>query len=126
MRRSFRRPSAVSIPVVVASTAQQIIGRPAPGLGDGVLTAEVGSSLPSAAVCAAIGISLAFLVASRRHISGMAVLLAGAGVSLAEALSALLTSSAYVLDVVLSLPVAWAARWHIRLHQWQYPEQNFL
>ena len=34
--------------VVVASTAQQIIGRPAPGLGDGVLTAEVGSSLPSA------------------------------------------------------------------------------
>lgn len=43
--------------VVVASTAQQIIGRPAPGLGDGVLTAEVGSSLPSAAVCAAIGIS---------------------------------------------------------------------
>ncbi|PZO68027.1 MAG: hypothetical protein DI634_10000 [Kocuria palustris] len=94
--------------VVVASTAQQIIGRPAPGLGDGVLTAEVGSSLPSAAVCAAIGISLAFLVASRRHISGMAVLLAGAGVSLVVALSALLTSSAYVLDVVLSLPVAWA------------------
>ena len=70
--------------------------------------AEVGSSLPSAAVCAAIGISLSFLVASRRHISGMAVLLAGAGVSLAVALSALLTSSAYVLDVVLSLPVAWA------------------
>lgn len=94
--------------VVVASIAQQIIGRPAPGLGDGVLTAEVGSSLPSAAVCAAIGISLAFLVASRRHISGMAVLLAGAGVSLVVALSALLTSSAYVLDVVLSLPVAWA------------------
>ena len=94
--------------VVVASTAQQIIGRPAPGLGDGVLTAEVGSSLPSAAVCAAIGICLSFLVASRRHISGMAVLLAGAGVSLAVALSALLTSSAYVLDVVLSLPVAWA------------------
>ena len=60
--------------VVVASTAQQIIGRPAPGLGDGVLTAEVGSSLPSAAVCAAIGISLSFLVASRRHISAMAVL----------------------------------------------------
>lgn len=94
--------------VVVASTAQQIIGRPAPGLGDGVLTAEVGSSLPSAAVCAAIGISLSFLVASRRHVSGMAVLLAGAGVSLAVALSALLTSSAYVLDVVLALPVAWA------------------
>lgn len=94
--------------IVVASTSQQLSGRPAPGLSDGVLTADVGSSLPSASVCAAIGIALAFLVASRRHVSGMAVLLAGGGVSLMVALSALLTSSAYVLDVALSLPVAWA------------------
>lgn len=94
--------------VVVASTAQQFIGRPAPGMGDGVLTAEVGSSLPSAPVCAAIGITLAFLVASRRHLPGMPILAIGGGLSLLVALSALLTSSAYVLDVVLALPVAWA------------------
>lgn len=94
--------------VLVADTAQQVIGRPAPGMGNGVLTAEVGSSLPSASVCAAIGITLAFLVASSRHVPGMPVLAIGGGLSVLVALSALLTSSAYVLDVVLSLPVAWA------------------
>lgn len=95
--------------VLVASAVQQIVDRPAPGAADAVLAAETAASLPSVAVCSALAITLAFLVASsRRHVSGMLILIVGGGLSLLTAAAELLGSSAYILDVVLSVPVAWA------------------
>lgn len=97
-----------TVAVLIAITVQQVVGRPSPDAAQTALAAEAGSSLPSAAVCSVLAISLAFLVASRRHVSGMVILAAGAALALLTGLAELLISGAYPLDVVLALPVAWA------------------
>lgn len=97
-----------TVAVLTATAVQQIVGRPSPSAAQAALAADAGSSLPSVAVCSVLAISLAFLVASRRHASGTLILVAGAVLAVLTGAAALLTSAAYPLDVLLALPVAWA------------------
>lgn len=113
IRRSARDAAGFAVIAVVASTVcfmtQQIVSRPAPVVpGESLTAAETASSMPAGAVCGAVVITLALLVTARHHAKATVLLAAGGGVTVLVAAATLIGSSAYLLDVLAALPVAWA------------------
>ncbi|MDO5619030.1 hypothetical protein [Kocuria sp.] len=113
IRRSARDAAGFAVTAVVASLVcfmtQQIVARPAPMIpGESLTAAETASSMPAGAVCGAIVITLALLVTARHHTKSTLLLAVGGGVTLMVAAATLIGSSAYVLDILAALPVAWA------------------
>lgn len=113
LRRSARDAAGFAVTAVVATLlcfmVQQVVGRPAPVIpGETLTAAETAASMPSGAVGGAIVITLALLVTARQHAKATLVLAAGAGMTLVVATATLVSSSAYLIDVVAAAPVAWA------------------